>query len=68
MSEWISVKDKLPPENSRVLAWNQELEAIQLMDFSEAKGFGWEDLDEGMIWCGYKEYAYWTPLPEAPKE
>lgn len=55
--EWISVKDKMPPEDEAVLAWNKE-------------GFPMIDVWSGKMW-GYAwtvdEISHWMPLPEKPE-
>ena len=57
-SDWISVKDKMPPEDEAVLAWNKE-------------GFPMIDVWSGKMW-GYAwtvdEISHWMPLPNPPKE
>ena len=55
--EWISVKDKMPPEYEAVLAWNKE-------------GFPMIDVWSGKMW-GYAwtvdEISHWMPLPQKPE-
>lgn len=55
--EWISVKDRMPPEDEAVLAWNKE-------------GFPMIDVWSGKMW-GYAwtvdEISHWMPLPEKPE-
>lgn len=57
MSEWISVKDRLPKIGERVLIWTcQTLEAV-MYEKGKFNRFG-ADID----------YAtQWMPLPEPPK-
>lgn len=53
---WISVKDRLPESNERVLAYflgTRDSEAVIL----PSKG-----------WAVNKFVSYWMPLPEPPKE
>jgi hypothetical protein len=56
-SEWVSVKDEMPPEDEAVLAWNKE-------------GFPMIDVWSGKMW-GYAwtvdEISHWMPLPQKPE-
>jgi len=60
MSEWISVKDRLPKEKQRVLVYHPDM----------------QDADTGPIsvqwgWICHKKWndvTHWMPLPEPPKE
>ncbi len=57
-SKWISVKDKMPPEDEAVLAWNKE-------------GFPMIDVWSGKMWgfaLTVDEISHWMPLPEPPKK
>lgn len=71
---WISVKDRLPPENETVLVFlnNQE---IELMAY--CKYFGYLKKENEPIeycWGGYNgaydidQVTHWMPLPEPPKD
>ena len=62
-SQWISVKDRLPEDNSGLL----------LVYNSRLKKIGTSYWNEG-IWCGgtwpvtSQFITYWMPIPELPKE
>lgn len=70
MNEWISVKDRLPPENQRVLIFNLRDSEYAFLDVVR---IGFLQYDK---WWLYKSYhgnsdnvsvTHWMPLPEAPK-
>jgi hypothetical protein len=55
--KWVSVKDKLPPEDEAVLAWNKQ-------------GFPMIDVWSGKMWgCAWTvdEISHWMPLPQKPE-
>lgn len=58
MSEWISVKDRLPePEVKEVLVWDKEESSV-----CPCNSFGgWKRL------LSFKYISHWMPLPEPPK-
>ena len=69
MSEWISVKDRLPPSETEVLWWNKTAH--------QAGVSSWEYMshcNDTMIYWGdagnvsIKNFTHWMPLPAAPKE
>lgn len=71
MSNWISVKDRLPKVKADVLMYFS-------LDNNMAVGFIC-DMDEGdPMWCAYMDSGYytdcdfcpdcWMPLPEPPEE
>lgn len=68
MSEWVSVKDKLPKNNQRVLAFESKRNEVYLMEFIEIP-------DERKYDFCFEEYGtsdrrdvwtHWMPLPEPP--
>lgn len=63
MSEWISVKDRLPEENGRYLCiWEDcDKKNIDCVNFRDGF-FPWEEL------LGERLITHWMPLPEPPKE
>lgn len=66
MSEWISVKDKLPEEFEEVLTFGSgEYEVLSFLD-TKAIGKCWED--KGGWWRPFDEVTHWMPLPEPPGE
>lgn len=60
MSEWISVKDRLPMKNDRVLVYRPEMKESDVGAVSVQ--FGWN--------CRRKktDITHWMPLPEPPSE
>lgn len=56
---WISVKDRLPEDNVRVLVYSQTLKAMFVDKITDKK---WWVLPEAY------EVTHWLPLPEKPKE
>jgi len=77
MSEWISVKDQLPPlpetwrENNRWLASDgrtvREMRYAQHATAKTEKGRKprWEETDGRLAWI---EVTHWQPLPAPPSE
>jgi hypothetical protein len=70
MSEWISVKDRLPPCGKEILVWNKEHRTYVAFawecDYTgktfvtlKSSGCGCCDADVG-------ENYYWMPLPKPP--
>lgn len=66
---WISVKDKSPEINQRVLlATNEKRSIVTGYRLSPAgKNEPWFHTDLG-LWCGTETVTHWMPLPEPPKE
>jgi hypothetical protein len=66
---WISVKDKSPEINQRVLlATNEKRSIVTGHRLSPAgKNEPWFHTDLG-LWCGTETVTHWQPLPEPPKE
>ena len=60
MAEWISVKDRLPMKNYRVLVYRPEMKESDVGAVSVQ--FGWN--------CRRKktDITHWMPLPEPPSE
>lgn len=67
MSDWISVKDRLPETFECVLASTDDGKAIAVAEFTTAPD-EWFDRS-GILWDQLysKPVAYWQPLPEPPK-
>ena len=60
MSEWISVKDRLPKLNQEILGYEKD---IVYWGFYSQFGF-LDTLEE----CERKETTHWMPLPNPPQE
>jgi len=61
MSEWISVKDRMPPDDDAVLVFWLDDEGDECFRVDR-----WLDMyTEWQVYDG--EYTHWMPLPEAPK-
>lgn len=58
-SEWISVDERLPDENVRVLVYINSERSYTKIDTDRLKESKW------VRW--YKDVTHWMPLPEAPK-
>ncbi len=63
--EWISVKDRLPELNIKILTWNKErravIQAIYLGENTKARKWACMGGYTGKI-------THWMPLPGPPKE
>lgn len=68
MSEWISVKDRLPERAGRYLAYPSTIGEVCTALYSylmSRNAVMWQDLeDHTEPW----EPTHWMPLPEPPKE
>lgn len=60
MSEWISVKDRLPEPKTDILAYHSSGSIKQEIALFGDKPFLYEGL--------YGPVTHWMPLPEPPKE
>ena len=68
MSEWISVKDKLPLNSKNILIYSKDW----------GVGYGWYTAGQGWYYCYHdgdgfiytsgNDITHWMPLPELPKE
>ncbi len=71
MPEWISVKDRLPEENTRVLICTQWGDVWMASYYSECRiaqaYWDVETLRGGGIDFKATEVTHWMPLPEPPK-
>ena len=64
MSEWISVKDKMPEDGIRVLTY-----ADNSAMFVASRDDGWYvDTGEYYYSSPLTNITHWMPLPEPPKE
>jgi hypothetical protein len=74
MSEWISVKDKLPPQDVNVLVYDQVSHLVGISSLTFEMG----DAEHGdnklyCVWEGYLGYkgdepTHWMLIPEEPTE
>jgi Protein of unknown function (DUF551) len=65
MTEWISIKDKLPKRLERVLiASTKQSVGIRIAEIT----FNNEWLTDGNLEHNIIDFPYWMSLPELPKE
>jgi Protein of unknown function (DUF551) len=66
MSEWISVKDRLPETGDDVLVWLDH--GCELASYLIP--YGWQsEFINWLEWAACRvNITHWMPLPEAPKE
>jgi hypothetical protein len=67
MSEWISVKDRLPDEDGKVIVHCPSADPdkpLIAMAWYDPRGFGWSLLPE--VWI--RAIRHWMPLPSPPKD
>lgn len=62
MSEWISVKDRLPEDGETVLTFKNGITEVQVY---EKKRNGWI---RGNWFWSMATVSHWMPLPEPPEE
>ena len=74
MSEWISVKDRLPRSMAnKVLVWLEHEDLVGYMGFGHYEKYKgqeiWYDLEHNEAFAirGYT-VTHWMPLPEPPEE
>jgi len=74
MSEWISVKERLPRSViNKVLVWTEHDDLCGYIGFAHYEKYNgeeaWWDLEHGERFDkrGWR-VTYWMPLPEPPKE
>lgn len=83
MTEWISVKDRLPDKNGKYLccvegygnyryiaaySFALNLEEIDKYDFYNQQRCGWCGLDSEYGYYEHESVTHWMQLPELPKE
>lgn len=71
MSEWISVKDRLPPECEDVLIYSNGFSIIgAFLAYGTNGPICWQvnDWDESEISHALKEVTHWMSLPNPPEE
>ncbi len=70
MSNWISVKDKLPPTDGEYLTYSTKLMAYNVLTYSQKyKAFNTlsQFSAEDAIMYAIYDVSHWQPLPETPK-
>lgn len=73
-SNWISIKDRLPEDDSKYMVWYGEFEICEFDAESQTFGYTYEDYDEMyshlVCWddCINEKVTHWAYLPEPPKE
>ncbi len=67
-SEWISVDERLPEENTRVLGYSRLLDEICCYDITkDTTEIHWWTEDSGWYRASELNITHWMPLPETPK-
>jgi hypothetical protein len=68
ISEWISVKDRLPPYDFRVVMHVQHPKySIIVVGLYHTKGV-WYELSNNNHYRTNRTVDYWMPLPKLPKD
>jgi hypothetical protein len=67
--QWISVKDRLPPPEVKVLWWNETADqagvsSYKYMSHCNDTMIEWGDAG----YLSIKNFTHWMPLPEPPEE
>ena len=65
--EWISVKDRLPPDNKYILTYTPNL-AVSIITQEYVTYYGEDDDEWNEYWSMRGNVTHWMPLPEPPKE
>ena len=66
--QWISVKDRLPPEDKMVLVWHGSCEIGCLERDPYIHELRWSFNDFYLYGNDMEQVIAWMPLPEPPKE
>ena len=65
VQEWISVKDRLPEKDVRVLVWMQDNEEYYTQIDTDRFSC---TMEQGYHWIRWgKSVTHWMPLPQPPK-
>ena len=67
MSEWISVKDRLPDEKNPVLMWSRRSRTVPTCAACQYELWDWHP-EYSPHDYGLEMITHWMPLPEPPKE
>ena len=70
MSEWISVKDRLPEESGRYLVADFKRYYFEVLHFSKDHGVfnAYDSFSPEESNANHIKVPYWMPLPEPPEE
>lgn len=65
--EWISVKEKMPENDQRVLVWDTKFREQRILVCNHEYGC-WDTEDGDDIECKFdpQRITHWCPLPESP--
>lgn len=70
--QWISIKDRLPPQGIKIKIMTNDIEAeaiFKIHDIDEyTESWGWTLTKEMGEKFGTLRPTYWMPLPDVPKE
>jgi len=72
MNEWISIEDRLPEDDVRVLLMTEKGFSVGAADHHDNVGVSWR-IGNSMIAWDYEynlddlEVTHWMPLPEPPR-
>ena len=64
--EWVSVEDRLPAEGDRVLVWDSEEEAVEVVCYGQAIEGRWSFYREFDEYTAYYTVTHWMPELEPP--
>lgn len=66
-SQWISVKDRRPPDNKYILTYTPNL-AVSIITQEYVTYYGEDDDEWNEYWSMRGNVTHWMLLPEPPKE
>jgi hypothetical protein len=67
MSEWISVKDRLPDYVQQVLVYRTECFVCEVMEYRNGSWNIWNGEYFDSFNSEFNDITHWMPLPEPPK-
>jgi hypothetical protein len=72
MSEWISVKDRLPEINKGFIGFAENKEVCNCYRYPDHSKDGrpifYAQTKTGLLICGLESISHWQPLPAAPEK